>query len=71
MAGAFTGRHLRHPQVSHRAAVQVAVDSDYPLALHADGEWLGRWPSVRFEVVPHALHILVPPWDRIADGRTS
>jgi diacylglycerol kinase (ATP) len=71
MIGALTGRHLRHPQVTHQPAVLATVESDHPLALHADGEWLGRWPSIRFEIVPHALHILVPPQGATVDGRRS
>jgi diacylglycerol kinase (ATP) len=69
LAGTFTGRHLRHPRVTHQSATLATVESDHPIALHADGEWLGRWPSIRFEIVPRAVHILVPPRGGIADGR--
>ena len=69
LAGAFTGRHLRHPRVTHQSATLATIDSDLPIALHADGEWLGRWPSIRFEIVPRALHILVPSQGRIINGR--
>lgn len=70
MVRAFTGRHLRHPRVVHHPARAVTVDSERPLALHADGEWLGRWPVVTFEIVPQALDILVPGL-RAEDRRRS
>jgi diacylglycerol kinase family enzyme len=38
----------------------VTVEGDQPLALHADGEWLGRWPSVRFQIIPGSLDVIVP-----------
>jgi len=60
MARTFSGRHLQHPKVTHHPAAMVTVESDRPLALHADGEWLGRWPSVTFQIVPGALHVIVP-----------
>ena len=60
MARTFSGRHLQHPKVTHHPAAMVTVESDRPLALHADGEWLGRWPSVTFQIVPSALHVIVP-----------
>jgi len=71
MVRAFTGRHLRHPGIIHQSAVRVTVECAHPLALHADGEWLGRWTSVTFEIIPRALHILVPPRGGLADGRRS
>ncbi len=61
MIRALSGRHLRHPKVAHRPASEVVVEGDRPLALHADGEWLGRWPSVTFRIVPAAVDVIVPP----------
>ena len=61
MIRAFSGRHLQHPKVMHHPAVVVTVEGDRPLATHADGEWLGRWPTLTFEIVPRSLHIIVPP----------
>jgi diacylglycerol kinase (ATP) len=55
----FSGAHLGHPKVSHRAGVEIRVESDIPLAIHADGETVGRVPAV-FRVHPHALEVLVP-----------
>jgi len=55
----FSGEHLKHPKVSHRAAREVRVESDVPLAIHADGETVGRVPAV-FRALPQALEVVVP-----------
>lgn len=55
----FSGDHLKHPKVSHRAAREIRVESDVSLAIHADGETVGRVPAV-FRVLPQALDVLVP-----------
>jgi YegS/Rv2252/BmrU family lipid kinase len=55
----FTGGHLAHPKVSHRPGVEIRVESDIPLAIHADGETVGRVPAV-FRAQPQALEVLVP-----------
>ena len=60
MIRTFSGRHLQHPKVTHHPAAVVTVEGDRPLALHADGEWLGRWPSVRFQIIPGSLDVIVP-----------
>lgn len=60
MIRTFSGRHLQHPKVTHHPAVMVTVEGDRPLALHADGEWLGRRPSVTFQIVPASLRVIVP-----------
>lgn len=55
----FSGRHLTHPKVAHTAARDVRVDSATPLAIHADGEIVGRVPAV-FRVIPRAIEVIVP-----------
>lgn len=55
----FSGDHLKHPKVSHRQAREIRVESDVPLAIHADGETVGRVPAV-FRVLPQALEVVVP-----------
>lgn len=56
----FSGEHLKHPKVFHTMAREVRVESDTPLAIHADGETVGRVPAA-FSVVPRALEVIVPP----------
>lgn len=55
----FSGDHLKHPKVSHTTAYEVHVESRTPLAIHADGETVGRVPAT-FRVVPNALEVIVP-----------
>lgn len=55
----FSGEHLKHPKVSHTTAREVHVESATPLAIHADGETVGKVPAL-FRVVPHALEVIVP-----------
>lgn len=55
----FSGRHLEHPKVSHTLAHEVRVDSETPLAIHADGESLGTVPAV-FRIVPQAIEVIIP-----------
>lgn len=55
----FSGGHLAHPKVSHRPGEEIRVESEIPLAIHADGETVGRVPAV-FRVQPQALEVLVP-----------
>jgi len=61
----FSGAHLRHPKVAHRSAREVRVESDLPLAIHADGETVGRVPAV-FRAVPQAIEVIVPAVDPTA-----
>ncbi len=55
----FSGTHLLHPKVFHTTAREVEVTSATPLAIHADGESVGKVPA-RFRVVPHALEVIAP-----------
>jgi diacylglycerol kinase family enzyme len=60
MIRAFSGRHLQHPKVTHRPAASAVVECARPMALHADGEWLGRVRSITFEIIPRSVRIIVP-----------
>lgn len=54
------GRHVEHPRVVHVRARRVALRTDPPLDLDADGELAGRTPA-HFHVAPAALRVLAPP----------
>lgn len=56
---AFSGQHLRHPKVMHTAVKEARVDSDVPLGIQADGEWLGR-SAAAFRVIPGAVDLIAP-----------
>jgi diacylglycerol kinase (ATP) len=58
---AMTGRQRQDPKVHYmRAEHSVAINTDYPLPVQGDGEYLGETP-VRVQVVPNALRVVVPP----------
>lgn len=53
-------RHRRDPLVRHRAVREATVCTARPLPVQVDGEPIGTTP-MRFEIVPQALSVLVPP----------
>lgn len=57
---AIKGEHLGLPQVTVRRARRVVIDARQPIVAYADGERISRLP-VEVEIVPGALHVLVPP----------
>jgi diacylglycerol kinase (ATP) len=54
----FRGEHVPHPDIREAKRVRVAIESDPPLLVEADGEALGETPA-RFEVLPDALRLKV------------
>jgi diacylglycerol kinase family enzyme len=50
---------LSHPKLHSFTARGVAVETDPPIEVEADGELIGRTP-VQFDVRPQALRVLVP-----------
>jgi diacylglycerol kinase (ATP) len=60
----YKGTHLAHPAVELRRARQVSLAAPGIVA-YADGERLAPLP-LACEVVPSALHVLVPPRRSVA-----
>jgi YegS/Rv2252/BmrU family lipid kinase len=56
-SGVFSGKHMAHPRVDHIRAAAIAVESDPPLRLMADGELIG-WTPLRLKVLPAELDVL-------------
>lgn len=56
-AGVFSGKHLAHPKVETIQAASIAVESDPPLRLMADGELIG-WTPLRLKVLPSEIVFL-------------
>jgi YegS/Rv2252/BmrU family lipid kinase len=56
----YRGKHLPHPRLELLRGRTVTVDADEPLPIELDGEQPGTTPA-RFEVVPRALKLRVPP----------
>ncbi|HYM51682.1 MAG TPA: diacylglycerol kinase family protein [Candidatus Limnocylindrales bacterium] len=54
----YRGAHGRLQEVRFARARRVRVESDHPVGVEADGELAGETPAT-FQVVPHALDVLV------------
>ena len=56
----YKGKHLPHPRLEVLRGSSVVVESNEPLPIELDGEQPGTTP-VRFEILPRALKLRVPP----------
>ncbi|HEY8340377.1 MAG TPA: hypothetical protein VIK95_10935 [Egibacteraceae bacterium] len=54
----YRGEHLPDPRVVEHQSPTVAIEAPEPLAVEADGIWLGSTPAV-FTVVPKALQLKI------------
>ncbi|MCP5520669.1 MAG: diacylglycerol kinase family lipid kinase [Verrucomicrobiales bacterium] len=54
-----TGRHVEHPRVNYFPATELAIHTDSPVEVQADGDNVG-WTPASFRVVPGALRVVVP-----------
>lgn len=57
---AFTGGHVNHRAVEMKQMHHMEIDAKEPISLWADGEFVA-WTPTKVEVMPQALHVLVPP----------
>jgi len=55
----FAGTHLALPEVHYLRARQLFVESDKPLEIYGDGEFLCRTPA-EIAVAPRALRVILP-----------
>jgi diacylglycerol kinase (ATP) len=53
------GRHLDHPRILHLTTARVAVETEPPMEINADGELAGTTPAT-FELLPARLRVTVP-----------
>ena len=56
----YSGKYLAHPKVELLRSSALEISADEELPLEVDGEPVGTTPA-RFEVVPAALRLRVPP----------
>jgi YegS/Rv2252/BmrU family lipid kinase len=56
----YSGRHVSHPRVEVLRSAALDVDAAEPLPIELEGEQVGTTPA-RFEVVPGALRVRMPP----------
>jgi diacylglycerol kinase family enzyme len=55
----FAGTHLELPEVRYLRGRQIFLESDAPLDVYADGEYLCRTPA-EIAVAPRALRVILP-----------
>lgn len=58
MPRVFKGQHIPHPQIKEAKRVRVAIESERPLLVEADGEVLGTTPA-RFEVLKDVIRLKI------------
>ena len=56
----YFGRHLGVPQVDYFQTERLCIETDLPLDVYADGEYVCRTP-IEVRVHPAALRVIVPP----------
>lgn len=55
----FSGRHLKVKEVSYFNAAYVRAETEYPLDVYADGEYVCKTP-IEVSIAPAALNVLTP-----------
>ncbi len=55
----FSGEHIEVPEVRYHRSKWVRVESETPLDLYGDGEFLCKTPFT-LRIIPQSLRILVP-----------
>ncbi|MGH9491921.1 MAG: diacylglycerol/lipid kinase family protein [Terriglobales bacterium] len=55
----FSGKHVTRPEVAYFQATGLRIETESPLDVYADGEYVCRTP-VEVTVLPGALRVIVP-----------
>jgi len=55
----YFGRHLGFDEVEYAQTTSVRIDTEYPLDVYADGEYVCQTPA-EFSVARNALKMIVP-----------
>jgi len=55
----YFGRHLGFREVEYSQTPALRIETEYPLDVYADGEYICRTPA-EFAVVRNALRMIVP-----------
>lgn len=55
----FSGRHVNLPEVEYFKAARVRLETDVPLDVYADGEFVCRTP-VEVSAVSRSLSVITP-----------
>ena len=67
MPRVFSGRHVNLPEVEYFKVSSLRLETDVPLDVYADGEFVCRTP-VEVSVVPRALRVIAP-WEKPAGAK--
>lgn len=59
LAKLYNGKLYRHPKVRHGRLAEYHLDGPEPIAIEADGEFLGHTPA-QFTILPAAISFMVP-----------
>jgi len=55
----YSGKHLRMPQVEYRQTTRLRIETEQPLDVYADGEYVCKTP-IEASVAPGALRVITP-----------
>ena len=55
----FSGKHVSRPEVAYFQATGLRMETESPLDVYADGEYVCRTP-VEVAILPGALRVIVP-----------
>ncbi|MBQ9135989.1 MAG: diacylglycerol kinase family lipid kinase [Lachnospiraceae bacterium] len=55
---AFFGKHFMFKGVDHHRAKRICIKTGSPLALHTDGEYLGKFNTLEISCVPADIHFI-------------
>ena len=58
-ASLYDGRHLLDKRTTSTRSARISANSEEPVFLEADGEYLGRLPA-SFRILPRAVKIILP-----------
>jgi len=61
----YSGKHIFSSDFSYHRVQKLSIDGPAGVPIVADGELLGTLPC-HIEVVPGAIHVLVPPGEEIS-----
>ena len=66
----FSGRHIGIPEVEYFQAERIVVETETPLDVYADGEFICQTP-IEVTVAPRALRVILPPATSATSGSGS
>ena len=56
----FKGTHIYLPKVSIHKCKSITINTEEPVPIHLDGEVIGSYSEIQFNVIPKAIRVIVP-----------